>query len=74
MRYFYAAVFTGAALLLLGYATACFQEGKFYVRGGAFSRNKNTAAFWIFIILFGVLGIATLVASVSLALGKINLT
>ena len=73
MRYFYAAVFTGAALLLLGYATACFQEGKFYVRGGAFSRNKNTAAFWVFIVLFGFFGLASLVASACLALGKINL-
>jgi hypothetical protein len=69
MRYFYAAVFTGAALLLLGYAAA--QEGKFYVRGGAFSRNKNTAAFWVFIVLFGFFGLASLRSLPSF--GKINL-
>ncbi len=73
MRYFYAAVFTGAATLLLGYAMACIQEESFYVRGGAFSRTKNAAAFWIFIALFGVLGLASLVVSVCLALGIINL-
>jgi hypothetical protein len=69
MKYFYATFFAAGAFLLLSYAAWCFQQGIFYIKGGAFRRSTDAPAFWLCMSLFCLPPIGLLIAAVGLVFG-----
>lgn len=66
VKYFYALAFAGAGTLLLLYVYHFARQGEMPIRGATFERRTNAPAFWLFAILFSLIGLGALAGAVAI--------
>jgi hypothetical protein len=71
MKYFYALTFFGAGALLLLYVSHFARNGEMPIRGATFHRRNNAPAFWLFTILFALVGCGAIASSVAILFSSI---
>ena len=71
MKYFYALTFLGAGALLLLYVFHFARNGEIPIRGATFYRRRNAPAFWLFTVLFLLMGLGAVAGAVAILLSKL---